>query len=74
MSSHYAQHWKLTDMADRLSAIHLVMSIIAETPNAHINREALEGLQDQFKLAVEFLDTPLAKDAIAEADRRFFED
>jgi hypothetical protein len=65
--------WRIDELADHLAAIHNVLGNIAETPNGYINQEALEGLREQFKPAIDFLATDWAKQVQQEADSRFLD-
>ncbi len=63
--------WTVIELIEHVTAIYTVLGFIAETPNGHINREALDGLWDQLKVPTEFLDSDWAKRALDEATSSF---
>ena len=65
--------WPIADLIARVDAIHSVLGFIAETPNGYINREALDGLWEQLKVPMEFLESDWAQQALAEATRKWLD-
>jgi hypothetical protein len=74
LSSIASNTWAIDELIERVDAIHSVLGFIAETPNGYINREALDGLDEQLETVRDFLASPWAEEALAESDRRFLDD
>ncbi len=65
--------WTIAELIEHVEAIHTVLGFISAIPNGYINREALDGLQEQLKVPTEFLQSSEAKQALEKSTRHFLE-